>query len=412
MADTLAEIVNTTVTAENLDDGEHTLFTTDGSTTQVIKDITLKKGPNVPDTFSASLDVNGFNVATFTDSASGTEIVAPNSTVKIKSPTYPLEVIELTFQNTASSTSITADSVYSVEGIFDNTIVDRDTTVSGISLSTQQYFATQRHGDLIFQRHLPSSTGFYLRILNVSTTQTITDFSQTYRPTAYDWENDRFVCIESTSMNFISTADASQTSITIVDGPSDGSYARFSVAGGYAFLHSGNNGVVDIYKMENGFSKATVGGLNTVSGNDKFVVSYNDSTEQFHMIHYTSDVLRQYNVNKSDLTSGASFSVSQANAVGTSNGTNYHFINPSYVPIPTAIGKYQYYIKFASPYNEVMRLDASDITKLSESMATLNDSVPYAYPVPKKVTTSEATTAGVDFSDYSIGIRATGVTVS
>ena len=94
MANSVGRIYNATLGDSQLQsDGEHTLFTTNSSTSQIIKEVKFDLGPSVRLT-GAYLEVNGHNVASISDSGTtltGEIIVPPNSTVKIKAPnTYPV----------------------------------------------------------------------------------------------------------------------------------------------------------------------------------------------------------------------------------------------------------------------------------------------------------------------------------
>jgi len=92
MADTLEQIYrNTSLGATELDDGEHTLLTTDANTSYVIKDMNVSGTSGFTDTH---LDLNGFNVGSLTSNATGSLIIPPSSTLKIKTDDYPLKVYE------------------------------------------------------------------------------------------------------------------------------------------------------------------------------------------------------------------------------------------------------------------------------------------------------------------------------
>lgn len=91
MASSIGTIYNANIGSSQLEpDNEHTLFTTNSSTTQIIKniDITPGAGLNLNGTY---LEVNGHRAADLTGkSVSGELIVPPNSTVKIKDYSYPV----------------------------------------------------------------------------------------------------------------------------------------------------------------------------------------------------------------------------------------------------------------------------------------------------------------------------------
>lgn len=92
MADTLESIfLNTSLGATELDDGEHTILTTDSSTSFVIKDMHVNGTSNLTNTY---LELNGFNVSGITANATGSLIIPPSSTLKIKTTDYPFIFIE------------------------------------------------------------------------------------------------------------------------------------------------------------------------------------------------------------------------------------------------------------------------------------------------------------------------------
>ena len=87
MADTLESIyLNTSLGATELDDGEHTILTTNSTTRYVIKDMYVKDTSALTGTH---LELNGFNVGGVTENATGSLIIPPNSTLKIKTTDYP-----------------------------------------------------------------------------------------------------------------------------------------------------------------------------------------------------------------------------------------------------------------------------------------------------------------------------------
>ena len=123
MADTLAEIYRNTLTESDFDsNGEATIVTTDSSTSHVVKAVQVVEGNSkVP--VAGNIDVNGFNVVALTGNSSGTEIIAPSSTVKVKASGFPLEYVDGSFVSQTSSsayatyTDAKINNVVAVEGI-------------------------------------------------------------------------------------------------------------------------------------------------------------------------------------------------------------------------------------------------------------------------------------------------------
>ena len=92
MADTLESVyLNTSIGSTELDDGEQTILTTDSTTRYVIKDLFVNNTTSLSNTF---LELNGFNVGSLTSNATGSLIIPPNSTLKIKTTDYPFAFTE------------------------------------------------------------------------------------------------------------------------------------------------------------------------------------------------------------------------------------------------------------------------------------------------------------------------------
>lgn len=126
MAETLEQIYfNTALGATELNDGEHTIVTTDANTSYVIKDVMVKDNENL--SANTYLELNGFNIGNLTGNSSGSLIVPPNSTLKIKTTDYPFSFVENKYflKNTAGGIAVKYDytvangetSVYSFGGI-------------------------------------------------------------------------------------------------------------------------------------------------------------------------------------------------------------------------------------------------------------------------------------------------------
>lgn len=91
MAQTVERFKQVTVNLAELSmlDGVE-LFVNDANTRRIIKDVSINYGSD--DAFNIGLEVDGHNIGTFTDSASGDEIIGPNSTVKLKNDAPFLDV--------------------------------------------------------------------------------------------------------------------------------------------------------------------------------------------------------------------------------------------------------------------------------------------------------------------------------
>ena len=92
MADTLESIVSlSNLGATQLDDGEHTILTTDANTRFVVKDMYVKGTTNL---LNSHLELNGMNVGSINNNATGSLIIPPSSTLKIKTTDYPFQFLK------------------------------------------------------------------------------------------------------------------------------------------------------------------------------------------------------------------------------------------------------------------------------------------------------------------------------
>ena len=117
MADTLAEIYRNTLTSSDFDsNGEATIFTTNSSTSHVIKNIHVSDtDTQIP--VNGTLKVNDFDIVGLTGNSSGSEIIAPSSTVKVKSSAMPLNYIDYEMSLRTTNTNYATHTIATVNGI-------------------------------------------------------------------------------------------------------------------------------------------------------------------------------------------------------------------------------------------------------------------------------------------------------
>ena len=91
MADSLVEIVNTTLTATELPNSstEHTLLTTDANTSYVIKDVQINTG--ISD-LNLDATINNFNLGSWAETLTGSEIMDVSSNIKVTSSSFPIDL--------------------------------------------------------------------------------------------------------------------------------------------------------------------------------------------------------------------------------------------------------------------------------------------------------------------------------
>ena len=177
MADTLAEIYRDTLTESDFNSsGEATIVTTDSSTSHVIKSIQAEEvGTEL--LVAGKLQVNGFDIVGLTANSSGTEIIAPSSTVKVKASNIPFTYIDdrfyvqSTITNAIYSANAKLNGFPNITGLFDtsNTLsVSIDTNaefrVVAPNLGPNNNFWFYRHDNnssQISNLYNSSGTGIY-----------------------------------------------------------------------------------------------------------------------------------------------------------------------------------------------------------------------------------------------------------
>ena len=111
MADTLAEIYRNTLASSDFDSsGEATIVTTNSSTSHVIKNIqAVDTDTTLP--LNATLKINDFDIVALTGNSSGSEVIAPSSTVKVKTSALPLTFADQEFQSQNNSSNYRKQTV-------------------------------------------------------------------------------------------------------------------------------------------------------------------------------------------------------------------------------------------------------------------------------------------------------------
>ena len=140
MADTLAEIYRATLTESDFNSsGEATIFTTNSSTSHVIKGVQAEEVDSSL-LLAGSLDVNGFSVVGLTGNSSGTEIIAPSSTIKVKTNAIPLTYTDDRFYVQSTSTNSVSAVDAKANGVIISSKLLDTTNPLGVSLTTNANF--------------------------------------------------------------------------------------------------------------------------------------------------------------------------------------------------------------------------------------------------------------------------------
>lgn len=132
MADTFHEIYrNASLGATQLDDGEETIVSTNSTTSYVIKDMYVNGTSTLTGTY---LELNGFNVGSITKNATGSLVIPPNSTLKLKTTDYPLAFYKETLYAIDTSGRPMYEERMYIDGSDDRVVTD------GLISNTSGYF--------------------------------------------------------------------------------------------------------------------------------------------------------------------------------------------------------------------------------------------------------------------------------
>ena len=310
MADTLESIfLNTSLGATELDDGEHTLVTTDANTSFVIKDMHVNNTSNLTNTH---LELNGFNVSGITSNATGSLIIPPSSTLKLKTTDYPFNFYEV-FKWAGNSS----------EGAFVLNYEDSKGTTYGTPIThySQSFQETSGITDVYYMGNDTNSDPYafytandgnssqYLKFWRIDTDSHQNLYTETYRPFGiYDnkayytlsnklKENNLFTHAASPSFQDMSTTGSFSNSYSVTTGSS---YPRARAAHGW-FWYIPNNGYFQfVYGIR--IEGSTKGNWHSfqmtrtsqLDGSKNFVVSVDETNDKLYFYHtHNGSTIRQ-----------------------------------------------------------------------------------------------------------------------
>jgi len=189
MADTLAEIYRNTLTSSDFDsNGEVTIVTTNSSTSHVIKNIqAVDTDTNIP--INGTLKVNDFDVVGLTANSSGSEIIAPSSTVKVKTSAIPFNYQDLEFNTRANATTYRTTTQAKINGYtaISEIYNASNTTVTSISTNSTEdtYAPFIGSNDYHYSGHFNFGSTSQAYVWN-NTGSVIFSHTQSYTPKWFD----------------------------------------------------------------------------------------------------------------------------------------------------------------------------------------------------------------------------------
>ena len=257
MADQLFEIANVNLTKTQLGTGaDHTLLTTDANTSYVIKDLYVSSSSAIP--VSLTMKVNNVSCGTFTDNASGSEIIPPNSVVKVASSTFPLKYQDftVTFYDASGTYGLRKFSELSINSVADpvlsgsvfTPISSFNNYTSYASNYTIKFLNPAGTRLVTLQKDDNSVTRVYVN----STSTLVFESSSAYTPKVYDGRRYVYWFRDTVIRRLDITLDSpSEEGIVYIPVSSETSYARSWISSGLneAFMFNAGGSNSNAYAM-------------------------------------------------------------------------------------------------------------------------------------------------------------------
>jgi hypothetical protein len=424
MADTLAEIYRNTLTESDFNSsGEATIVTTDSSTSHVVKGVQVVEG-NSKIPVAGNIDVNGFNVVALTGNSSGTEIIAPSSTVKVKASGFPLVYDDTSFLVHDGASTYGSFSEAKLNTVIQDDFFTATSQAIGYNLSTVSGYGEDRR---LFVPNL-GPNNYQLLVFEAATRNTFTIYVKNSSGTNQFtgggalntgwWDGSRYFYFTNKDNYYINKLDTwtatNNSTFHSFGSTTSGTYARMvGVKDKFLFfwLISGSGGT----KFYN-FTTGTGGTFTTQDANQTFA----NTDKEFYCVQRTDGTFVMMVVDAADNIKWWKFTESDLGGTNVGGGsTGYTDLTPSgnselfrsYTRMHSAVGTKLFYINneerlaswdFATdtPVHKVEYDPGSAITIYADPHLSYHINTP-----------SSATIAARDYGTApSLGLRITGVT--
>lgn len=289
MADSVVEIVNTTLTSTELPDSDtsYTLLTTDANTSYVIKSVQVN---TLISDLNLQTYINDFDVGDWGQDLTGFEVMDVSSTLKVKSSSFPIDLNHV-LHSYRNGTDYVEEEIGTLSGLsLQTNTTTFPTTLSGVLNSrtgsnARSGFVTS--GDKIYQVEMDSNVNQDIRYWSDSSASPVAYSVQNYSPLWVAPELDA-IFFESGSgqLNKITLSTGVQSTVsTNLQGTS--TYVRFAHMNGYLFYMpqtSGGTALVYAHRATDGV-KFLFNGLQGITYGEgtKLAVSYNKATDKFYV---------------------------------------------------------------------------------------------------------------------------------
>ena len=429
MADTLAEIHSSTLQESDFNSsGEATLVTTDSSTKHVIKDVHIEEGDT---NFKVEpyLNIGGFNTVQLTANASGSEIVGPSSTVKLKTSTFPLVYQDYNFIAQSSNSqyaAVVTPRVNNKEGFAsssatqNNAIGHSNFTTTATNRALYLDLGPNNYTMLLYS-DMNSSTGLQLK---QSDGTQVVNYTNSYMPWWFD--DTQYVYRYNGSTSYIERLDSYTGTLTnqwkpFNIGQQNSTYSRmFGVNNpdgttAYLFFWAAQQGLAAYYDFANDetkfYTSSAVSSTYHNMNNFYYAVMKSDGSI-VHLSGQNNSIVYEYTWEPNTV-----YTTSKYNAYSNVQLSSGQQLFVTLNAFKQVIGsKLYYYADGGSPYSSstvaFIDFDKSADGRFGTTGFTLNNVTSYGYGLNLAKTTPDSSTiAGRTYNlNPSFKVRMTGIT--
>lgn len=416
MADTLAEIYRDTLVSSDFNgSGESTIFSTNSSTSHVIKSIQVEDtDAQIP--VGGTLDINGFDIVGLTASSSGSEIIAPSSTVKVKATGFPLRYTDAEFNVRTSAQNYSTTSVASVNGVETIGEVFDGTNATGTNMSYSNNrnvfapFIGSNH--FIYTTNHNSST--IAKVVSSTNGSSVYDHNNAYTPKWFDGKQYAYYYDGAVSPRGLYRIDIAAGTSSLIkshdNGANGGDNKIFGVKDEYIWFWSSASEVMCMYTFATNsiatFGSGTPNNVYSTWHHNRGMYAVKRSTGSYRfLVPYSQSYIRYVDWNVGDVhASGLTYSQTYA---GT-NSTNFR----NYQSNHSTVGSRLYYVNDDS--EKVAYWDFAPDTPTQKVIGTNQLTEQYGFDLThvEKIPSASAIAARTYGVNPSLKLRITGVTVT
>lgn len=294
MADSLVEILNTTLDVTELPNSttEHTLLTTDANTSYLIKDVQISTG--ISD-LNLTATINGFALGSWAETLTGSEIMDVSSNIKVKSKSFPVEVLHLGYGlfNSTSGLQKGGELGISSNKLGKNNLETFNLTGNSFSGGSNVRNGFVSSGNNIYQIYIQNNNIQYIYgWLNGASAVTNSYSVKSYAPIVYVASEDAiYFCDVGSNLVKITLSTGGTSVVKASAFLSTSTYVRTAYSNGWMWYirHSSYTTQVNALRLSDGLQIefSNLAGISYSSGT-KLAVSYDADSDKFYVYRSNS----------------------------------------------------------------------------------------------------------------------------